>query len=214
MRGFTLVEVLVAVCLFSVISLALYNTYFLSERAISGMDDYMWKLQESRELFETMRKEVESSFYSTNKDMGRFRVIDRDTRARQTSGIYMTTFAGAGTSYKHVAYYVEEQKNKKLALYKSVQPSGANIPPVKVEVVDNIRDFTVEVFDDSAANIEPGALTLLSQGRLAPKVAVKTWDTVITARMPTYIRTTLTIYLRDAPLTLSETFYPRITRRF
>ncbi|MBF0336719.1 MAG: prepilin-type N-terminal cleavage/methylation domain-containing protein [Nitrospirae bacterium] len=206
MRGFTLVEVLVAVSLFSVISLALYNTYFLSERAIGGMDDYMWKLQESRELFETMRKEVESSFYSTNKDMGRFRVIDRDIRAQQTSGIYMTTFAGAGTSYKHVAYYVEEQTNKKLSLYKSVQPSGVNIPPVKVEVVDNIRDFTVEVFDDSAANIEPGVAD--------PKVAVKTWDTVINARMPTYIRTTLTIYLRGAPLTLSETFYPRITRRF
>ncbi|KJU86839.1 protein containing Prepilin-type cleavage/methylation, partial [Candidatus Magnetobacterium bavaricum] len=45
MRGFTLIEVLVAVSLFSVISLALYNTYFLSDRAISGMDDYMWRLQ-------------------------------------------------------------------------------------------------------------------------------------------------------------------------
>ncbi|MBF0317799.1 MAG: prepilin-type N-terminal cleavage/methylation domain-containing protein [Nitrospirae bacterium] len=197
MRGFTLVEVLVAVSLFSVISLALYNTYFLSERAINGMDDYMWRLQESREFLETMRKEVESSFYATNKDMGRFKIIDRDFGARQTSGIYMTTFAGSGSGYKKVTYYVEE-RNKKLSLYKSVQPAGANVTPVKVEVVDNIRDFTVDVFDDGSAN----------------KTALRTWDTALNARMPTRIRATLTICPRDTPLTLSETFYPKITGRF
>ncbi|MBF0345735.1 MAG: prepilin-type N-terminal cleavage/methylation domain-containing protein [Nitrospirae bacterium] len=196
MRGFTLVEVIIALFLFSVISLALYNTYFLSERAINGMDDYMWRLQESRELFESMRKEVESSFFSTNKDMGRFKVIDRDVNAAQTSGIYMTTFAGAGVGYKHVAYYVEE-KDKQLFLYKNIQPSGTNVNPVKVEIVDNIRDFTVEVFDDSSAN----------------KSAIRTWDTALNAKMPTSVRATLTIFLKNKTLTLSETFYPKIKRR-
>ncbi|MBF0537997.1 MAG: prepilin-type N-terminal cleavage/methylation domain-containing protein [Nitrospirae bacterium] len=215
MKGFTLVEVLVAVSLFSVISLALYNTYFLSERAINGMDDYMWRLQESRELLETMRKEVESSFYAANKDMGRFKVIDRDINARQTSGIYMTTFAGAGTGYKNVTYYVEE-RDKQLYLYKDVKPEGININPVKVRVVDNIRDFTVEVFDDnsapSALRSDPTPATVRSDP--INTTAVRTWDTALNARMPTAIKTTLTIYLKDTPLTLSETFYPKIAKRF
>lgn len=124
MRGFTLLEVLVAVVLFSVISLVLYNSFSLSDRAIRSVDGYVERLQEGRETLDALRREIESSFFTANKDIGRFKAIDRDVAGRQTSALVFTTFAAGGPGYGVVAYYVDEAGKEDTGDTKDARDTG------------------------------------------------------------------------------------------
>ncbi|MBF0565654.1 MAG: prepilin-type N-terminal cleavage/methylation domain-containing protein [Nitrospirae bacterium] len=124
MRGFTLLEVLVAVVLFSVISLVLYNSFSLSDRAIRSVDGYVERLQEGRETLDALRREIESSFFTANKDLGRFKAIDRDVAGRQTSALVFTTFAAGGPGYGVVVYYVDEAGKEDTGDTKDAKDTG------------------------------------------------------------------------------------------
>ncbi|KWT92668.1 PulJ/GspJ family protein [Candidatus Magnetominusculus xianensis] len=203
MRGFTLIETLVSVFLLTIISLALFNTFKLTEKAIDTLQPNVWDMHELRKALDSLRRDIESSFYTQDSGASRFKVQDRDTLGRQTSSISMTTFAGAGVGHKDVSYYVVEKAEKKLSLYKKIkQPTGNNpgTNPEKaaeVELIGDITAFTVEVFSSDMSAAAP----------------VKSWDTLLTARMPSYVRITITIPAKGNPLTLSETVYPRINAR-
>ncbi|MEO5359754.1 MAG: prepilin-type N-terminal cleavage/methylation domain-containing protein [Nitrospirota bacterium] len=196
MRGFTLIETLVSVFLLTIISLALLNTFKLTEKAIDTLQPNVWNMHELRKALDSLRRDIESSFYTQDSGASRFKVQDRDTLGRQTSSISMTTFAGAGAGHKDVSYYVVEKVEKKLSLYKKIKQSTGTNPEkaAEVELIGNITDFTVEVFSSAAA-------------------PVKSWDTLLTAKMPSYVRITITIPAKGNPLTLSETVYPRINTR-
>lgn len=203
MRGFTLIETLVSVFLLTVISLALYNTFVLTEKAIDTLQPNVWNMQQLRKALDSLRRDIESSFYTQDADASRFKVQDRDTLGRQTSSISMTTFAGAGAGQRNVSYNVMEKAEKKLSLYKIItQPPGNyhgnnSGKPVEVKLIDDITDFTVEVFSSDIAAATP----------------VKSWDTLLTAKMPSSVRITITIPAKGSPLTLTETVYPRINTR-
>ncbi len=49
-KGFTLIEMLLALALLSIVLGALYSTFFLSHRAMEGIDGGLVKLQECRRI--------------------------------------------------------------------------------------------------------------------------------------------------------------------
>src|SRR4030066_123364 len=83
--GFTLIEVLIAVAILSIVLAAIYSTFFLSHRAIEGMDESMLKLQESRKAIDILRCELDSSYYEGKEVKTFFKIQDRDVYGKQAS---------------------------------------------------------------------------------------------------------------------------------
>src|SRR5208337_4235385 len=59
--GFTLIEMLLAIALLSIVLVALYGTFFVSQKAIEGADDALVRLQEGRMAIDTIRRELDSA---------------------------------------------------------------------------------------------------------------------------------------------------------
>ncbi|MEO5358072.1 MAG: prepilin-type N-terminal cleavage/methylation domain-containing protein [Nitrospirae bacterium YQR-1] len=189
MRGFTLLEIIVALLLSTILMAALYKTFFLSEKALTESERYMTEIAEARDVFESMRKEIESSFLSSKDTSVRFKVIDRDELGRQASAIHFTTFGGAGSGYKEVAYYVKRD-GEKFSLMKTISPSSTTAKAVEFEAVTNITDFTVVLTGD--------------------KTEVKSWDSKITGKMPDVVTVNIGVLLKNKLFTLKTTIYPKI----
>src|SRR5512147_2688640 len=66
-KGFTLLEVLVALGISIIVMTALYSSFFLSRKAVDAVDDSLLRLQESRALLDIIKREMESSLYDQRK---------------------------------------------------------------------------------------------------------------------------------------------------
>ncbi len=188
-RGFTLLELLIAVALLSVILAAVYSTFNLSHRAMEGMDESLLSLQESRSVMDTMTREVESLSYGQSARFGVFKVEDKDLYGKQASRFTFTTFSPLVPGLSQVSYYVEEKEGKP-ALYKKIKPAYKTENVAGAELMEGIDSFSVEVRDGDKW--------------------VKTWDASGTKRALTEIRITLTVTLKGRPITLYETLKPRM----
>ncbi len=187
--GFTLLEILLAVTLSSIILTALYSTFFMSVKAINRMDDYLIRLQEIREIMDSLRKEIESTIYLKDNEYTNFKVVDKDEFGKQVSGLYLTTFAGFGNGFKNVSYYVNS-KDEKLKLFKTIEPAFTDEEVIDIEIIEEIEEFNIDVNNKG--------------------VVTKTWDTEFTKKLPQSIEVSITVVVREEEITLSETIYPKI----
>ena len=206
-RGFTLIEILLAVAIFSVISAALYSTFFLSQKAVETVDDSLQRLQESRAIIDTITREIESSLYPTDPSRAAsgyyiFKVDDRDFYGKQASGITLTCFSPVVNGLAKIRYEVTEREGK-LLLRKSIASAFSKTPePAPPELMEDLDSFTVEV-------------------RYGDKW-VKAWDSAMTKSTPDEVRVSLTMKpgKEQAPeekaspttLTISDTAKPRLNR--
>jgi len=182
--GFTLIEMLVAFALLAVILGALYSTFFLSYKAMAGMDDYLTKLQECRMVMDTMSREADSSLYGGEVQNAVFKLEDRDAIGRPASRFTFQAFSPLIPGLSLISYSAEE-KDGKLILYKQMQSAyQSGTQPEKLELVEDVEAFSVEARDN---------------GRW-----VKTWDAAQTKQTPSELRFTITILVKDRKLTLSE----------
>jgi len=188
-KGFTLIEVLVAFAILSIILAALYSTFFLSHKAMDGLDESLVKLQECRMSIDTMRRDIDSILYDPVNKNSLFKVEDRDIYGKQTSKLVFTTFSTLRPGLSRIAYFVKE-KDKKLVLMKEL--TSAYTPENVAEgfeVVEDIEAFTVEVnYKDTWT---------------------KTWDSSLTRTIPQDIRITLTTRLKNKTVTLFEIAKPK-----
>jgi general secretion pathway protein J len=189
-KGFTLIEVLVAFAILSIILAALYSSFFISHKAIDGLDESLVKLQECRMSIDTMRKDIDSVLYDPINKNSLFKVEDKDIYGKQTSKLVFTTFSTLRPGLSRIAYFVKE-KDKKLVLVKEI--TSAYTPEIAgegFEVVEDIEAFTVEVkYKDNWT---------------------KTWDISLTSSIPQDIKITLTTKLKNKTLTLFEIAKPKI----
>jgi general secretion pathway protein J len=189
-KGFTLIEVLVAFAILSIILAALYSSFFISHKAIDGLDESLVKLQECRMSIDTMRKDIDSVLYDPINKNSLFKVEDKDIYGKQTSKLVFTTFSTLRPGLSRIAYFVKE-KDKKLVLVKEI--TSAYTPEIAgegFEVVEDIEAFTVEVkYKDNWT---------------------KTWDSSLTSSIPQDIKITLTTKLKNKTLTLFEIAKPKI----
>ncbi len=189
--GFTLIEVLIAVAILSIVLAAIYSTFFLSHRAIEGMDETMLRLQESRRAIDILRRELDSAYYK-DKDINTFfKVQDRDVYGKQAVELTFTTFSTLKPGLSKITYYVED-KDRKLNLFKKVESPYSKEKTEGVDIIEDLEAFNIEAkYNDKW---------------------VKTWDTEINKEIPHEIRISLTIKIKDKNVTLSDVSNPRFER--
>ncbi|HJV33925.1 type II secretion system protein GspJ [Geomonas sp.] len=166
-KGFTLLELLVALALLILVAGAMYSTYFsvVSAREKSGN-----KMEERRELSTTLGKlhsELASSFFKSsnnvnNKSSGTgspgkllFKVEDRDSFGKPTSTLFFSTIrppsvSGAPASdVILVRYFVKEEKEGVLKLMREQRDPywDTNYQSTPYPVMDSIDGFLVECYD-------------------------------------------------------------------
>lgn len=196
-NGFTLLELLISTALLAIVLSALYSTFFLSHKAIVGLDESLIKLQECRNTVDMIGREAESLFrgqgYVAQGNYPFFKAEDRDIYGKQASRLTFTSFSPFSYGLSATSYYVEE-KDGILTLYKKMddpyRPADKNDTTKGVELIEGLASFTVEARDGENW--------------------LKTWDTTQIGKLPDEIRITITTLIRNRPVSLFGTFKPRI----
>lgn len=188
-KGFTLLELMISLVLLSVLLAAIYSVFFMSHKAINGIDDSLLKLQESRMTLDIMAREAEAAVLSSdNKDT--FRVEDRDFYGKQASRFTFTAFSPRTGGLAAVSYYVEEKKGD-LILYKKMRSAFRPDDGSKgSEIIEGVSSFLVEIENSGKW--------------------LKTWDAAETKKLPDKIRLTITFKLNDRQVTIYEIASPMI----
>jgi general secretion pathway protein J len=202
-KGFTLLEVLLALLLLTIVLGAIYSTFFLAQKAVTGIDESLLKLQECRALLDTLSREIDAAVYTTGKKKSLLKIEDRDIYGRQTSRLTFTTLSPLRPGLSLITYHIEEHDNV-LVLYKRManpyketpEPEASDSrtnesdPNKPVDMIEGLESFTVEAKEGTNW--------------------VKTWDTEETKRLPAELRVTLVFKVKDRPITIYETIKPKI----
>jgi general secretion pathway protein J len=181
-KGFTLLELLVALVLLVILSGALYGTYF---SVVRGREKGGARIEARRELSVTLDRltnELNSAYFQRgdNKD-GRlfFKVEDRDQFGKPTSLVAFSYLAPPsvnppGSDLTQVQYGIKEKDEVLTLVRQTVNPywdiARKSTPFPVIDVVDG---FLVECYDGSKW--------------------VRTWDTALNNRLPDRVRVTLTL---------------------
>ncbi|MBF0560136.1 MAG: prepilin-type N-terminal cleavage/methylation domain-containing protein [Nitrospirae bacterium] len=188
--GFTLIELMLAMVLLTIVLGAVYSSFFVSEKALNGLDESLLKMQECRKAIDILGRETESIFYNISDKNCIVRVDDRDFYGKQASRFSFTAYSPMVQGLAAISYYVEE-KDGKLTLYKKIRsylkPDDSS---PGVEIIEGVDSFMVEALSNAKWT--------------------KTWDASATATVPDQVRITITILTRDRPVTLYETVTPMI----
>lgn len=173
-KGFTLIEVLIALTITSFIITALYATFFLSQKAIDSLNFSLIKLQETRSAIDSLRREIESAFYLKEKEYSLFKLEDRDFYGRSLSRLTFTTFSPSVVGLAKISYRVEENEGR-LILKKIITSAFNSKSKAKeFELIEDIHSFLIEV-----------------------KVKdnwIRTWDSSLTHSLPEEVRMSITFY--------------------
>jgi len=195
-KGFTLIEVLIAFAILSVVLASLYSTFFLSHKAVDALDESLLKVHETRMTIGIMRREVDSLLYGLRNKHSSFKVEDRDEYGKQASRFTFTAFSHLAPGLSRITYYVEEREGM-LTLMKHVE-SAYNLSSEGdvyseskgVDVIDGVDAFIVEVKNGDEW--------------------VKIWDAGEAGRIPEEIRVTINVMIKEKRFSLHEVMKPKI----
>lgn len=198
-KGFTLLEVLIAVVLLSILAGALYGSYFgvvrARERAAEGMES-------RRELGATLdliRREFSSAVYNRTDKRLHFVVEDRDNFGVPSSTLELTTLAppsaglARGESGIVTVRYRMVQKDQKRALIRQERDlvfAGPEAMPGYPQM-ERISAFLVECYDGSKW--------------------VKSWDSAINGALPKSLKVTVRVEEDGKPVEFWVLATPRIS---
>ena len=108
--GFSLLEVLIAPTIISIVLTALYTTFLLSHKAVDAMEGSVLRLQEMRNVMDTLRRELESSYYSEESSYTIFRTEDRDSYGREASRLTFTSYSSVRPAISRITYIEDEKE--------------------------------------------------------------------------------------------------------
>lgn len=162
-RGFTLLEVLIAVVLLGILTAALYGSYFAVIRARDRAAEGMEARRELGTTLDLLRREIDSAQYDPNerllpqeKQKLRFEVEDRDYFGTPASNLELTTLAppaGPGVKESGIidVQYRMLEKDKKQILTRREQDILflTDSSPVYPQM-ENIISFLVECSNDGS----------------------------------------------------------------
>lgn len=196
--GFTLLEILIAITIMSVILVALYSTYLLAHKALFDVDKSLVKLQEARAFADILKREIESTLYSQASSYCVFKMDDRDFYGKQASSLTLTTSSSLMKGLAKINYAVEERDGI-LIITKSMVSAVARVTEEnRMDILEDIESFTLQVkYKDTW---------------------VKTWDSSLSKSAPEEVKITLTMRITDkekeaksiAPFAIFETAKLRV----
>lgn len=202
-KGFTLLEVLVAMTLLVILSGALYGTYFSLMR---GSETAVAKMEARRELSTTLdqlRRELSAAFYNNtpvlNKSQEpRFVVEDRDFFGKPASTLDFTAIVpprsdGLTASDQVQVVYKVVEREKKLLLARQARDRYVTVDPLPYPQMEELEGFLVECSDGGKW--------------------VRTWDTKLNAvGLPKAVRITLMVKEGEKTVQFSTVAKPGIGR--
>ncbi len=176
-RGFTLIEILTAIAIMAMVLITLYSTFILANRALFNVDQSLVKLQESRALVDTLKREIEAAFYSKDNSYCVFKMDDRDFYGRQASSLTVTSSSPLIKGLANINYAVEE-RNGILVITKSmVSALSQSAENNRMDLLEDIETFTLQAKYQNAW--------------------VKTWDSSLSKIAPEAVKIILTIRMKN-----------------
>lgn len=196
-KGFTLLEILIAVVLLSILTTALYASYFTVVRARDRSAEGMESRRELGGTLDLLRREIDSAAYARS-DKRLFLVVeDRDNFGKPASALLLTTQPPvSGSDRKESGIIAVEyrlvEKDKSLLLTRSERDVVYDASEAKpYPQMERISAFLVECYDGSKW--------------------VKSWDTAIIGSLPKMLRITVQVEEQGKPLEFSVLATPRVT---
>lgn len=196
-RGFTLLEVLIAVVLLGILTAALYSSYFTVLRARERSAEGMESRRELGATLDLLRREIASTMFSRDDKRLRFVVEDRDNFGKPASNLELTTQAlPSGSSRPESGIinvkYRMAQKGKQLILTRQEQDlffDSVTVPAFPQ--MERISSFLVECYDGSKW--------------------VKSWDTALNNVLPKMLRITVQFDEGGKPVEFSVYAVPKVS---
>lgn len=193
--AFTLIEVLIALALLTIVLGAVYSSFFSVQRALDRFNDVSLKYHEARTALDIMRREIEGAIVKNprggdkNRVTSGFVIKDRDILGISASSLELTSFSFRGNSLITVSYFVT-MRDGKLSLTKKESPPPFQEKGYSLDIMEGISGFTVETFFNN--------------------MWVKTWDTATTGKLPEIVRLSIEFDDNGKTVTLSEYVKPKI----
>jgi len=187
---------LIALSLAAILATSLYSVYFTlvrgKESALAGMENR----RELRVTLDTIRRELDSTFYNRTNRQLHFVVEDRDIFGKPASSLEFTTLTPphAGTfpvSDLSIVRYQPVEKDDHIILGKQSRDLFFSVDPAKYPQMENLDAFLVECYDGSQW--------------------VKTWDTGINMRLPQAVRVSVRVMEGEKPVTFFTTAIPKVS---
>jgi general secretion pathway protein J len=175
-RGFTLIELVIAIAIMSMVLAALYSSFFLAERAVVQVGGSSLKLQESRAFIDTLKRELESLRYSRDNAYCVFKINDRDFHGRQASSLTMTTTTPLIKGLAKINYAIEERDGRLVITKSMASAFSREAEENRMELLEDIESFTLQAkYQD---------------------IWVKTWDSSLSKDAPGEVKITLTLRMK------------------
>lgn len=195
-KGFTLLELLIALALLAILSAALYGTYFSLMRARETATAGMESRRELRVTLDMLRRELSSAFYNRTNKRLHFVVEDRDIFAKPASTLDFTAISAPSgsilpTSDLVTLRYQPVEKEKKIVLGRQVKDLFVTQEPARYPQMDEVEGFLVECYDGAKW--------------------VKSWDTAINAGLPKSVRVTVRVREGEKAVDFITFATPRVT---
>ena len=176
-RGFTLIELMIAIAIMSVMLAALYGSFLLADRALVQAGESSLKLQESCAFVDTLKRELESVRYSPDNSFCVFKMNDRDFYGRQASSLTMTTTTPLMKGLAKINYAIEERDGSLVITKSMVSAFSQEAEESRVDIVEDIESFTLQAkYQD---------------------LWVKTWDSSLSKNAPAEVKITLTMRMKS-----------------
>lgn len=195
-KGFTLLELLIALALLAILSAALYGTYFSLMRGREVATAGMESRRELRATLDMLRRELCSAFYVRGDKRLHFVVEDRDIFGKPASTLEFTAIsAPSGSSFPSsdlvTLRYQPVEKDKKIVLARQAKDLFVTQEPSRYPQMDEVEGFLVECYYGGKW--------------------VKSWDTAINMGLPKSVR--ITIRIREGEKTVDFFTFatPRVT---
>ncbi len=194
-KGFTLLELLVALAVASIVLLATTTSLFNLSNARERADQLMEQQRALRNSLDLVRRELNSALFGTGNEKFRFQILDRDFYGKPASVLSFTTLAppleAAVSDQIQVIWQVEEL-GEKLRLVRSSREFFRNddLESVDYPLIEQVEGFLVECYDGSKW--------------------IRTWDTELTKGLPRLIRVTISVPQQDGIISFQVLASPRM----
>jgi len=144
-NGFTLIEILVALAVAAVVIGAAYTLLFTVKKGAAGVYEKMREKEQAFNLLSMVRKEIESIYYATGADYTGIKIEEKDFYGKPASRVTFTSFFRDGI--KIISYDVEEDKDNRLNIVKTIADVIKGGKPIKITVLKDVAGFSAQVLD-------------------------------------------------------------------